>query len=165
MTGNVVIIIAFPLFIFKPSLSGNPFFQPPCALALLLCAWRLFRVLGCGGVGEVDYMVGFRCGAVASALLRQSRDTAEALSEMFLVAPYALSEGREHSLGLLQYSQHCHRSLIRARCGWLLLRLWPPFVGWMFFCSLLFRILSRTRVYKVYTLRMFLVINQLKYKV
>ena len=27
----------------KPSLSGNPFFQPPCALALLLCAWRLFR--------------------------------------------------------------------------------------------------------------------------
>ena len=24
--------------------------------------------------------------------------------------------------------------------------LWPPFVGWMFFCSLLFRILSRTRV-------------------
>ena len=25
--------------------------------------------------------------------------------------------------------------------------LWPPFVGWMFFCSLLFRILSRTRVY------------------
>ena len=26
--------------------------------------------------------------------------------------------------------------------------LWPPFVGWMFFCSLLFRILSRTRVIK-----------------
>ena len=26
--------------------------------------------------------------------------------------------------------------------------LWPPFVGWMFFCSLLFRILSRTRVLK-----------------
>ena len=26
--------------------------------------------------------------------------------------------------------------------------LWPPFVGWMFFCSLLFRILSRTRVEK-----------------
>ena len=25
--------------------------------------------------------------------------------------------------------------------------LWPPFVGWMVFCSLLFRILSRTRVY------------------
>ena len=24
--------------------------------------------------------------------------------------------------------------------------LWPPFVGWMVFCSLLFRILSRTRV-------------------
>ena len=24
--------------------------------------------------------------------------------------------------------------------------LWPPFAGWMFFCSLLFRILSRTRV-------------------
>ena len=43
MTGNVVIIIAFPLFIFKLSLSGNPFFQPLCALALLLCAWRLFR--------------------------------------------------------------------------------------------------------------------------
>ncbi len=93
----------------KPSLSGNPFFQPPCALALLLCAWRLFRALGCGGVGEVGYMVGFRCGAVASALLRQSRDTAEALSEMFLVAPCALSEGRAHSLGLLLYSQHCHR--------------------------------------------------------
>lgn len=31
--------------------------------------------------------VGVRCGAVAIALLRQSRDTAEALSEMFLVAP------------------------------------------------------------------------------
>ena len=76
MTGNVVIIIAFPLFIFKLSLSGNPFFQPPCALALLLCAWRLFRVLGCGGVGEVDYMVGVRCGAVASALLRQSCEVA-----------------------------------------------------------------------------------------
>ena len=28
--------------------------------------------------------------------------------------------------------------------------LWPPFVGWMFFCSLLFRILSRTRVYYIY---------------
>ena len=27
----------------KPTLSGNSFFQPPCALALLLCAWRLFR--------------------------------------------------------------------------------------------------------------------------
>ena len=27
--------------------------------------------------------------------------------------------------------------------------LWPPFVGWMFFCSLLFRILSRTRVIKL----------------
>lgn len=53
--------------------------------------------------------VGVRCGAVASALLRQSRDTAEALSEMFLVAPCALSEGRAQSLGLLQYSQHCHR--------------------------------------------------------
>lgn len=26
--------------------------------------------------------------------------------------------------------------------------LWPPFVGWMFFCSLLFRILSRTRVFQ-----------------
>ena len=101
----------------KPSLSDNPFFQPPCALALLLCAWRLFRVLGCGGVGEVDYMVGVRCEAVASALLRQSRDVAKALSEMFCLAPCALSEGRAHSLGLLQYSQHCHRSLIRARCG------------------------------------------------
>uniref|UniRef100_UPI0040268D88 hypothetical protein n=1 Tax=Alloprevotella sp. TaxID=1872471 RepID=UPI0040268D88 len=56
MTGNVVIIIAFPLFILKPTLSGNPFFQPPCALALLLCAWRLFRALGCGEVGEVGYM-------------------------------------------------------------------------------------------------------------
>ena len=51
-------------------------------------------MLGCGGVEEVDYMVGFRCGAVASALLRQSRDTAEALSEIFLVAPCALSEGK-----------------------------------------------------------------------
>ena len=50
-----------------------------------------------------------RCGAVASALLRQSRDTAEALSEMFLVAPYALSEGRAHSLRLLQYSQHLNQ--------------------------------------------------------
>ena len=29
MTGNVMIIIAFPLFIFKPSHSGAPFFQPP----------------------------------------------------------------------------------------------------------------------------------------
>ena len=29
--------------------------------------------------------------------------------------------------------------------------LWPPFVGWMFFCSLLFRILSRTRVDKLQT--------------
>lgn len=53
--------------------------------------------------------VGVRYGAVASALLRQSRDVAEALSEIFLVAPCALSEGRAHSLGLLQYSQHCHR--------------------------------------------------------
>ena len=52
---------------------------------------------------------GGRCGAVASALLRQSRYTAEALSEMFLVVPCALSEGRAHSLGLLLYSQHCHR--------------------------------------------------------
>ena len=43
----------------------------------------------------------FRCGAVASALLRQSRDTVKALSEMFLVVPCALSEGRAHSLGLL----------------------------------------------------------------
>ena len=66
-------------------------------------------MLGCGGVGEVDYMVGFRCGAVASALLRQYRDTAEALSEMFLVAPCALSEGRAHSLRLLQYSQHLNQ--------------------------------------------------------
>lgn len=107
----------------NPTHSENTFFQPPCALALLLCAWRLFRALGCGGVGEVGYTwVGVRYGAVASALLRQSRDTAEALSEMFLVVPCALSEGRAHSLGLLQYSQHCHRSLIQTRCGWLLLR-------------------------------------------
>lgn len=67
-------------------------------------------------------LVGKVWGAVASALLRQSRDVAKALLEMFLIAPCALSEGRAHSLGLLQYSQHCHRSLIRARCGWLLLR-------------------------------------------
>ena len=43
----------------------------------------------CYGVEEWERWttwVGFRCGAVASALLRQSRDTAEALSEMFLVA-------------------------------------------------------------------------------
>ena len=66
-------------------------------------------MLGCGGVGEVEYMVGVRCGAVASALLRPSRDVAKALSEIFLVAPCALSEGRAHSLELLQYSQHCHR--------------------------------------------------------
>ena len=117
MTGNVVIIIAFPLFIFKPTLSGNPFFQPPCALALLLCAWRLFVRFGVEEWERWTTWGGVRCGAVASALLRQSRDTAEALSEMFLVAPCALSEGRAHSLGLLQYSQHCHRSLIRARCG------------------------------------------------
>ena len=51
-TNNVDIHKFFP----KPSLSGNPFFQPPCALALLLCAWWLFRALGCGGVGEVGYM-------------------------------------------------------------------------------------------------------------
>ena len=61
--------------------------------------------------------VGDICGAVAGALLRQSRDVAEALSEMFLVAPCALSEGRAQSLELLQYSQYCHRSLIRTRCG------------------------------------------------
>ena len=36
----------------KPSLSGNPFFQPPYALALLLCAWRLFRRFG---VEECDF--------------------------------------------------------------------------------------------------------------
>ena len=53
--------------------------------------------------------IGVICGAVANALLRQSRDTAKALSEMFCLAPCALSEGRAHSLELLQYSQHCHR--------------------------------------------------------
>ena len=86
MTGNVVIFIAFPLFIFpKPTLSGNPFFQPPCALAFLLCAWRLFRVLGSGGAVEVDYMeTDDRGGAMAGALLRQSRDVAGVLAEMFL---------------------------------------------------------------------------------
>lgn len=38
---------------------------------------------------------GVRCGAVASALLRQSRDTAEALSEMFYL-PRALRRKAEH---------------------------------------------------------------------
>ena len=85
-------------------------------MAAFSCAW-VWRS-GRGGLHGTE----LRCGAVASALLRQSRDVAEALSEMFLVAPCALSEGRAQSLGLLQYSQHCHRSLIRARCGWLLLR-------------------------------------------
>ena len=80
-------------------------------MAAFSCAW-VWRS-GRGGLHGTE----LRCGAVASALLRQSRDTAEALSEIFLVAPCALSEGRAHSLGLLQYSQHCHRSLIRARCG------------------------------------------------
>lgn len=40
----------------------------------------------CLGVEEWERWgtwVGFRCGAVASALLRQSRGVAEALSEMF----------------------------------------------------------------------------------
>ena len=90
---------------------------------LSCCAHGGFFV--CLGVEEWErwtIWVGFRCGAVASALLRQSRDTAEALSEMFCLAPCALSEGRAQSLGLLQYSQYCHHSLIRARCGWLLLR-------------------------------------------
>ena len=41
---------------------------------------------------------GVRCGAVTSALLRPSRDTAEALSEMFLIAPCALSEGERIAL-------------------------------------------------------------------
>ena len=78
-------------------------------MALWLCAWRLFRALGCGGVGEVDYRSSFLMwGAVASALLRQSRDMAEALSEVFLVGSCALSEGRAHSLEILQYSLHCH---------------------------------------------------------
>lgn len=40
----------------NPTHSENTFFQPPCALALLLCAWRLFRALGGGEVGEVGYM-------------------------------------------------------------------------------------------------------------
>ena len=52
------------------------------------CAW-LWRS-GRGGL----HWGGVRCGAEANALLRQSRDTAEALSEMFLVAPCALSEGK-----------------------------------------------------------------------
>ena len=62
---------------------------------LSCCAHGGFFV--CLGVEEWERWatwVGFRCGAVASALLRQSRDTAEALSEMFLVAPCALSEGK-----------------------------------------------------------------------
>ena len=90
---------------------AHPFGQSFLSAALRIGSFAVrravFRVLRCGGVGEVDYR--FRCGAVASALLRQSCDTAEALSEMFLVAPCALSEGRAHSLGLLQYSQYCYR--------------------------------------------------------
>ncbi len=46
MTGNVMIFIAFPLFIYKPTHSGNPFFQPPYALALLLCVGRFFVRFG-----------------------------------------------------------------------------------------------------------------------
>ena len=72
-------------------------------MAAFSCAW-VWRS-GRGGL----HGAGLDVGAVASALLQQSLDTTEALSEMFLVAPYALSEGREHSLGLLQYSQHYHR--------------------------------------------------------
>ena len=89
-----------------------------CAHWLSCCAHGGFFVrLGVEEWERWATWVGSRCGAVASALLRQYRDTAEALSEMFLVAPCALSEGRAHSLGLLQYSQYCHRSLIRTRCG------------------------------------------------
>ena len=122
MTGNVVI-----------SLHSLYLYSSPPFLAILSFSRRAHWLSCCAhggffvrlGVEEWERWTtwgGVRCVAVASALLRQSRDTAEALSEMFLVAPCALSEGRAHSLGLLQYSQHCHRSLIRTRCGWLLLR-------------------------------------------
>ena len=40
----------------KPPFLVTPYFQPPCALALLLCAWRLFRALGCGGGAVSGYM-------------------------------------------------------------------------------------------------------------
>ena len=62
---------------------------------LSCCAHGGFFV--CLGVEEWERWatwVGFRCGAVASALLRQSRDTAEALSEMFY-SPHALCRKAE----------------------------------------------------------------------
>ena len=57
-------------------------------MAAFSCAW-VWR----SGRGGLTWG-GFRCGAVASALLRQSRDTAEALSEMFL-SPHALRRKAE----------------------------------------------------------------------
>ena len=53
-------------------------------MAAFSCAW-VWRS-GRGGL----HGAGLDVGAVASALLQQSLDTTEALSEMFLVAPYAL---------------------------------------------------------------------------
>ena len=123
MTGNVMIISLHSLYLY----SSPPFRAilsfSRCAHWLSCCAHGGFFVrLGVEEWERWATWVGDICGAVASSLLRQSRDVAEALSDMFLVAPCALSEGRAHSLGLLLYSQHCHHSLIRARCGWLLLR-------------------------------------------
>jgi len=58
------------------------------------------------GVAEADCLGAgvATSGAVAGALLRQSRDVAGAIVGDVLVAPCALSEGRAHSLGLLQYT-------------------------------------------------------------
>ena len=71
-------------------------------MAAFSCAW-VWRS-GRGGLQEQFFDV----GAVASALLRQSRDTAEALSKEYLVGSCALSECRAQSLEILQYSLHCH---------------------------------------------------------
>ena len=60
-------------------------------MAAFSCAW-VWRS-GRDGLHRAE----LRCGAMASALLRLSRDTAEALSEMFCLAPCALSEGIAHN--------------------------------------------------------------------
>ena len=86
--------VIFSKLMFSDGLGGGDKFLSPPFRAILsfsrrahwlsCCAHGGFFV--CLGVEEWERWgtwVGFRCGAVASALLRQSRDVAEALSEMF----------------------------------------------------------------------------------
>ena len=101
MTGNVMIIIAFPLFIFKPSHSGAPFFQPPTLwLSYYAFGGFFFGLAGASrALGSVAVSGGCISVVGAAGLFHHPVTQQKQLPEMFFLPCALCGKGLRMGLG------------------------------------------------------------------